>query len=116
MKQLAKVLLLIGLVLALLFGCLRANGSTAWPIPWLLVGGLGIACGIFDFLPREAPVALLSLIGLVVALSAILLQDFNPGWLNAIVFYVRVFFAHFLLSFAFLQLLWPGRRSSQLSD
>lgn len=116
MTKLAKVLLLIGLLLALLFGSLRAAGSTAWPIPWLLVGGLGIACGVFDFLPREAPVVLLGLVGLVVALSAILLQDFNPGWLNAIVFYVRVFFAHFLLSFSFVQLLWPGRRSSQPTD
>jgi hypothetical protein len=33
--------------------------------------------------------------------------------LNAIVFYVRVFFAHFLLSFAFLQLLRPGRKYSE---
>ena len=111
MKQLAKLLLLIGLLLALLFGYLRAMGSMAWPIPWLLVGGLGILCGIFEFPPREIPKAFLSLIGLVVALSAILLQDFNPAWLNGIVFYVRVFFAHFLLSFAFLQLLKPGAKS-----
>jgi hypothetical protein len=107
MKQLAKLLFFLGLLLALIFGYLRATGSTAWPVPWLLVGGLGIICGIFDFAPRETTFAFLSLIGLVVALSAILLQDFNPGWLNAIVFYVRVFFAHFLLSFSFLQLFKP---------
>ena len=113
MKQLAKLFLLIGLLLALLFGYLRATGSMAWPVPWLLVGGLGILCGIFEFPPREVPIAFLSLIGLVAALSAILLQDFNPGWLNAIVFYVRVFFAHFLLSFAFLQLLRPSLKHSE---
>ena len=113
MKQLAKVFLLIGLLLAFLFGYLRATGSTAWPLPWLLVGGAGILCGVFEFPPMEIPIVFLSLIGLVVALSAILLQDFNPAWLNAIVFYVRVFFAHFLLSFAFLQLLRPSRKHSE---
>ena len=55
MKQLAKVLLLIGLLLALLFGYLRGTGSMARPIPWLLVGGLGILCGVFEFPPREIP-------------------------------------------------------------
>jgi hypothetical protein len=114
MKQLAKLFLLIGLLLALFFGYLRATGSMAWPVPWLLVGGVGILCGVFDIAPRGIKIAFLSLIGLVVALSAILLQDFNPGWLNASVFYVRVFFAHFLLSFSFLQLLKPHPKDSEV--
>jgi hypothetical protein len=109
MNHLAKIIFIIGLLLALLFGYLRATGNTAWLLPWLAVGGFGILCGLFNVAAGEINIAFLSLIGLVVALSAILLQDFNPGWLNAIVFYVRVFFAHFLLSFAFIHLVRPVR-------
>ena|SRR2546428_4820954 len=109
MNHFAKIVFIIGLLLALLFGYLRATGSTAWLLPWLAVGGFGILCGLFNVVPSETKVAFLSLIGLVVALSAILLQDFNPSWLNGIVFYVRVFFAHFLLSFAFIHLVKPVR-------
>ena len=44
MKQLAKVFLLIGLLLAIIFGYLRAIGSMAWLVSWLLVGGVGDPC------------------------------------------------------------------------
>lgn len=108
MNQFAKRFFTVGLLLALLFGYLRARGSTAWLVAWLFVGGVGLLCGVFDFSPKEMPRAFLSLIGLVVALSAVLLQDFNPKWLSDIVFYLRVFFAHFLLSFSFLQLVKTG--------
>ncbi|MEY2558632.1 MAG: hypothetical protein QOE34_2057 [Verrucomicrobiota bacterium] len=107
MNHISKILFILGLLLALLFGYLRALGSTAWLVPWLLVGGVGIVCGLLNVIPSERNTAFLSLIGLVVALSAILLQDFNPHWLNAVVFFVRVFFAHVLLSFAFIHLFKP---------
>jgi hypothetical protein len=104
-----KRFLFLGLFLALLFGYLRARGSTAWLVPWLLVGGVGLICGALYVYPTDLTVVFLSLIGLVVALSAILLQDYNPRWLSDIVFWARVFFAHFLLSFALLHLVKPRR-------
>jgi hypothetical protein len=107
MTYLSKIAFIIGLLLALLFGFLRALGSTAWLVPWLLVGGAGIVCGLLYVAPSERKLTLLILIGLVVALSAILLQDFNPWWLTDIVFWVRVFFAHALLSFSFIHLFKP---------
>jgi hypothetical protein len=109
-----RLLLFLGLLLALLFGYLRARGSAAWLIPWLLVGGAGLICGVLYSYPTGLRIIILSLIGLVVALSAILLQDFNPTWLSDIVFWVRVFFAHFLLSFALLYLVKPRRDAPDL--
>ena len=104
-----KRFLFLGLALALLFGYLRARGSTVWLVPWLLTGGVGLICGAIYVYPADLKVIFLSLIGLVVALSAILLQDYNPKWLSDIVFWVRVFFAHVLLSFALLHLIKPRR-------
>ena len=99
----------LGLILALLFGILRARGSTAWLVPWLLTGGVGLICGAFYVKPPQLVIVFAALIGVVIALDAILLQDYNPPWLSALVFWQRVFFAHFLLSFAFLRLLKPAR-------
>jgi hypothetical protein len=99
----------LGIVLALLFGYLRARGSTAWLVPWLLVGGTGLICGAIYVAPKQLIVIFLSWAGLVIAFDAILLQDYNPKWLSAIVFWERVFFAHALLSFALLHLFKPGR-------
>ena len=104
-----KRFLFLGLFLALLFGILRARGSTAWLIPWLLTGGVGLICGAIYVYPKYLLTIFLSIIGLVIALSAILLQDYNPKWLSDIVFWYRVFFAHVLLSFALLHLIKPGR-------
>ena len=104
-----KRFLFLGLFLALLFGCLRARGSTAWLVPWLLTGGVGLICGAIYVYPADLKAIFLSLIGLVIALSAILLQDYNPKWLSDIVFWVRVFFAHVLLSFTLLHLIKPRR-------
>jgi hypothetical protein len=108
MTYLAKIFFVLGLILALIAGFLRATGCTLFILPWL-VGGTGIICGLFPPSPRERNIFFFSLIGLVVALSAILLQDFNPGWLTDVVFFVRVLFAHILLSFAFIHLLKTDR-------
>jgi hypothetical protein len=101
--------LYLGIFLAILFGILRARGSTAWLVPWLLTGGVGLICGAIYVNPKHLATVFLSLIGLVIALSAILLQDYNPKWLSDIIFWLRVLFAHVLLSFAFLRLVKPGR-------
>jgi hypothetical protein len=108
MTYFAKIFFVLGLLLALTAGFLRATGCTLFLLPWL-VGGAGIVCGLFPPSPRERNVVFYSLIGLVVALSAILLQDFNPGWLTDVVFFVRVLFAHILLSFAFVHLVKTDR-------
>jgi hypothetical protein len=108
MSHIAKIVFILGLLLALLCGFLRALGHTPCFLPWL-VGGSGILCGLITMIPTDRNVVYLSLIGLVVALTAILLQDFNPTWLNDLVFFVRVFFAHVLLSFSFIHLVRPTR-------
>ena len=108
MTYLAKIFFVLGLILALIAGFLRATGYTLFILPWL-VGGMGIICGLFPPSPRERNIIFYCLIGLVVALSAILLQDFNPGWLTDIVFFIRVLFAHILLSFAFVHLVKMDR-------
>ena len=103
MTYFAKLFFVIGLVLALVAGFLRATGVHLFILPWL-VGGMGIICGLFPASPGERNLVFYCLIGLVVALSAILLQDFNPGWLTDFVFFIRVLFAHILLSFALVHL------------
>ncbi len=65
-------------------------------LPWV-VGGLGILVGLLNVTAGEQKRLLLCGIGLVVALTAILAQTFNPDWLNHVVFFVRVFAAHVLL-------------------
>lgn len=99
----------LGILLALICGYLRARGGTAWLVPWLLVGGVGLICGAIYVNPVHLAVIFAGLIGVVIALDAILLQDYNPKWLAAFVFWARVFFAHFLLSFALLRLIKPTR-------
>jgi hypothetical protein len=99
----------VGIVVTLICAWLRARGWNAWPWLWLFTGGFGLICGAIYVYPADLKVIFLSLIGLVIALSAILLQDYNPKWLSDIVFWVRVFFAHVLLSFALLHLIKPRR-------
>lgn len=108
MTYFAKIVFVLGLLLALLAGFLRSTGCTLCILPWL-VGGTGIVCGLLGAIPTERKIIFLSLIGLVVALSAILLQDFNPGWLTDVVFFVRVLFAHILLSFSFVRFVMTDR-------
>lgn len=80
-----------GLVVALI--CAFFTSSV---LPWV-VGGLGILVGLLNVTEGEQKRLLLCGIGLVVALTAILAQTFNPDWLNHVVFFVRVFVAHVLL-------------------
>lgn len=69
---------------------------TSSVLPWV-VGGLGILVGLLNVTAGERKRLLLCGIGLVVALTAILAQTFNPDWLSAVVFFIRVFVAHVLL-------------------
>lgn len=86
-----KLAFAVGLVVAVI--C--AFFENAW-LPWV-VGGLGIVTGFLNVTESERKGFLLCGIGLVVALTAILAQHFNPEWLNQVVFFVRVFVAHVLL-------------------
>jgi hypothetical protein len=113
----SKALLVGGLLLAIL-SALYVSGLAPVPahasvpgfvanlLPWL-VGGAGILAGLLNA-SRKAKTALFTLIGLVVALTAILTQPFNPAWLSHMVFFIRVFFAHALLSAAVLYFLNDG--------
>jgi len=70
-------------------------------LPWV-TGGLGIVVGLLNVTEAEQKRVLLCGIGLVVALTAILAQTFNPEWLSHVVFFVRVFVAHILLVVALI--------------
>ena len=112
-----KALLIIGLLLAVLSAVFISALAPAvvWTtvpgfvgniLPWL-VGGAGILAGLLNT-SRKTKTALFTLIGLVVALTAILTQPFNPVWLSHTLFFVRVFFAHALLATAVLYFLNDG--------
>jgi len=81
-----KVLFAIGIVIALV-----AAFVPSAILPWV-VGGTGIVTGIVAWKLNVR--MMLPAIVLIVALSAILQQFFNPKWLNDAVFFVRVFVAH----------------------
>jgi hypothetical protein len=99
-----KVLFLVGILLALLMRLWGFGGI----FPWLL-GGLGIVTGIVAWKERTVGILIAS-IALVVALSAIKEQPFNPTWLTSAVFYVRVFVAHVALAAGLLAVLAPPPR------
>ncbi len=99
MSSTRHLLLLAGIVLALLSAFVAAA-----ILPWL-VGGCGLAAGVLSTGPKLSRATFFGALGLVVALSAIYLQPFNPTWLGSIVFFVRVFFAHVLLAVALLRFL-----------
>ena len=101
--MIALRILLVALGLAL---ALTAAFVSLAVLPWL-VGGSGIAVGLLSVGTRLARPAFLGSLGLVVALSAIHLQTFNPMWLASIVFFMRVFFAHVLLVVALGRFLSP---------
>jgi hypothetical protein len=89
--NLRKLAFAAGLVVAIVCAFFPSD----W-LPWV-VGGLGILVGFLNVAAKEQKGLLLCGIGLVVALTAILAQHFNPVWLSDVVFYVRVFVAHVLL-------------------
>ena len=99
----------VGIVITLICAFLAARGCNPWPWLWLPCGGFGLICGAIYVKRDQLLVIFASLIGIVIALSAILGQDYNPKWLATLVFWGRVFFAHFLLSFSLLRLLKPAR-------
>jgi uncharacterized membrane protein SirB2 len=95
--KLRTLAFLAGLVVAVI--CAFFTSSV---LPWV-VGGLGILVGLFNVTEGEQKRLLLCGIGLVVALTAIHAQTFNPEWLEQVVFFVRVFVAHVLLVVSFFQ-------------
>ncbi len=82
-----RVLFAIGILLALI-----AAFVTSAVLPWV-VGGFGILTGIVGWKMRTRGLVIAAIV-LVVSLSAILQQPFNPKWLEDAVFFVRVFVAH----------------------
>ena len=81
-----KVLFAVGIALAVV-----AAFVPSAILPWI-VGGTGIVTGIVAW--KFGVRMILPVVVLVVSLSAILQQFFNPKWLNDTVFFVRVFVAH----------------------
>lgn len=94
-----KALFAIGIVIALV-----AAFVPSAILPWV-VGGTGILTGILAW-KLKVPL-MLPVIVLVVSLSAILMQTFNPKWLNDAVFFVRVFIAHVGLGLGVLMVFAP---------
>jgi hypothetical protein len=74
-------------------------------LPWV-VGGLGILTGIVGW-TRSTRGLVIAAIVLVVAMSAILQQFFNPKWLNDVVFFARVYVAHIGLAAGLLSIFAP---------
>jgi hypothetical protein len=73
---------------------------------WLIVGGLGVVTGVVAWKAATRGILVLTIV-LVVSLSAILLQPYNPHWLNNVVFWVRVYVAHLGLASGVLGVLLP---------
>ena len=73
---------------------------------WLIIGGLGVVTGAVAWKAGTRGIGMLSIL-LVVSLSAILLQPYNPNWLQNIVFWARVFVAHLGLAYGALGILLP---------
>jgi hypothetical protein len=97
---LLRVLFAVGIVLALI-----AAFVSSPILPWV-VGGFGILTGIIGW-TRQTRGLVIAAIVLVVSLSAILQQPFNPQWLNDAVFFVRVFVAHVGLGAGVLTIFAP---------
>lgn len=73
---------------------------------WLIIGGLGVVTGAVAWKAASRGIAVLSIL-LVVSLTAILLQPYNPNWLQNVVFWVRVYVAHLGLAYGALGVLFP---------
>lgn len=83
-----KALFLLGIIVAAAVALIGGTGV----LPWI-VGGLGIVTGFVAWKFTRSGI-LICCIVLVVCLSAIREQPFNPAWLTDVVFFVRVFVAH----------------------
>lgn len=99
--MLVKVLFAVGIVIAAVVGFTGLGGIFPW-----IVGGTGIVTGIIAWKDKTAGI-LITTIALVVALSAIREQPFNPHWLTSVVFFIRVFVAHVALAAGALTVFLP---------
>ena len=95
-----RLMFAIGIVLALI-----AAFVPSAILPWV-VGGFGILTGIVGWKMRTRSLVIAAIV-LVVSLSAILQQTFNPKWLEDSVFFVRVFVAHVGLGAGVLTIFAP---------
>ena len=102
--MLVKLLFAIGIVIGAVVGFTGAGGIFPW-----IVGGTGIITGIVAWKDRTAGI-LITCIALIVALSAIREQPFNPDWLTKVVFFIRVFVAHVALACGALTVFLPKER------
>ncbi len=75
-------------------------------VTWLAIGGIGIVTGIVAWKAATRGIVVLTIV-LVVSLSAILLQPYNPHWLNNVIFWIRVYVAHLGLAAGALGVLLP---------
>lgn len=102
-----RILFLIGLVASALALFVEPLPDVHLVIAvWLVLGGLGIVTGIVAWKAATRGIVVLTIV-LVVSLSAILLQPYNPHWLQNIVFWIRVFVAHVGLAAGILGVLLP---------
>jgi hypothetical protein len=93
------LLFIVGLTVAVLAALIPSG-----VLPWI-VGGTGILTGLV--VSREPIRPLVISTVLVVSLSAIREQFFNPSWLTNVVFFVRVYVAHIGLAAGLLGALVP---------
>ena len=95
-----RILFVVGVVLAAI-----ASVVDLGLLPWI-VGGTGIVTGIVAWKRGMRGILVLSIV-LVVSLSAIREQPFNPRWLTDLVFFIRVYVAHVGLAVGLLGVLAP---------
>ncbi len=97
-----RILFIAGIVIAVIASVVASS-----LLPWV-VGGTGILTGIVAWKTGARGILILAIV-LVVSLSAIREQPFNPAWLTAAVFFVRVFVAHVGLASGLLGVLAPQK-------
>ena len=97
-----RILFIAGIVIAVVASLVSSS-----LLPWV-VGGTGILTGIIAWRTRARGILILAIV-LVVSLSAIREQPFNPEWLTAAVFFIRVFVAHVGLASGLLGVLAPQK-------
>ena len=74
-------------------------------LPWV-VGGAGLLTGVVAWKQRTKGIVIAAIV-LVVSTSAILMQTFNPKWLEDAVFFIRVYVAHVGLAGGLLTVFAP---------
>jgi hypothetical protein len=97
-----RILFIAGILIAVV-----ASQVSSSVLPWV-VGGTGILTGIVAWKARARGILILAIV-LVVSLSAIREQPFNPEWLTSAVFFIRVFVAHVGLASGLLGVLAPQK-------